>query len=81
MVYEEAERRGINIALHNGDILDGRYPTRAGNEYELKYLSATEQIDYAVDKYPKFDGKTYFITGKNDCLNTTLPLINGVCFK
>jgi len=63
-VYEEAERRGIKIALHNGDILDGRYPTRAGNEYEIRYLSADEQIDYTIKKYPEFSGQTYFITGK-----------------
>lgn len=66
-VYEFADKENVDFALHSGDVVDGRYPSRAGNEYELKELSYKGQLDYAVDKYPHTDKfKTYFITGNHD---------------
>lgn len=65
-VYQKAEDLGITTVLHSGDMVDGYYPNRANQVYELKAHGADEQTDYVVNKYPTFDGKTYFITGNHD---------------
>lgn len=64
-LYAEAESKGIQHILHSGDFTDGK-SNRPEHVYELKELSYEGQVDYCVDNYPKFSGKTYVISGNHD---------------
>lgn len=61
-IYDKANKKGIKHILHSGDFTDGK-SHRPEHIYELKELSYEGQVDYCVNKYPKFDGKTYAISG------------------
>ena len=61
-LYDKAEDRGVKYILHSGDFTDGR-SNRPEHIYELKETSYEGQVDYCVDKYPTFSGKTYVISG------------------
>ena len=64
-LYEKAQDRGIRHILHSGDFTDGR-SNRPEHIYELRETSYEGQVDYCVEKYPKFDGRTYVISGNHD---------------
>ena len=64
-LYDKAENQGVQHILHSGDFTDGR-SNRPEHVYELKELSYEGQVDYCVDKYPSFSGKTYVIQGNHD---------------
>lgn len=64
-LYDKANNMGVKHVLHSGDFTDGR-SNRPEQVYELKEHSFQGQVDYCVDKYPKFDGKTYAIQGNHD---------------
>ena len=64
-LYDKAEDKGIKHILHSGDLTDGK-SNRPEHIYELKELSYDGQIDYCVEKYPTFSGKTYVISGNHD---------------
>ena len=64
-LYDKAEDKGIKHILHSGDFTDGR-SNRPEHVYELKEASFQGQVDYCVEKYPKFSGKTYVIQGNHD---------------
>ena len=64
-LYNKADEKGVKHILHSGDFTDGR-SNRPEQVYELKETSFQGQIDYCVDKFPKFDGKTYVIQGNHD---------------
>lgn len=64
-LYAKADDRGVKHILHSGDFTDGR-SNRPEHVYELKELSYDGQVDYCVDKYPRFSGKTYVISGNHD---------------
>lgn len=64
-LYDKAEKLGIKHVLHSGDFTDGR-SNRPEHIYELKETSYQGQVDYCIDKYPKFSGKTYVIQGNHD---------------
>ena len=64
-LYAKADERGIKYILHSGDFTDGR-SNRPEHIYELKEPSYEGQVDYCVEKYPTFDGKTYVISGNHD---------------
>ena len=64
-LYDKAEDLGVKHVLHSGDFTDGR-SNRPEHVYELKEASFEGQIDYCVEKYPKFSGKTYVISGNHD---------------
>lgn len=64
-LYDKAEGKGIQHILHSGDFTDGR-STRPEQVYELKEPSYEGQVDYCVEKYPSFSGKTYVIQGNHD---------------
>lgn len=61
-LYDKAEDRGIKHILHSGDFTDGK-SHRPEHIYELKELSYDGQVEYCVEKYPTFSGKTYVISG------------------
>jgi predicted phosphodiesterase len=65
-LYDYADRKGIKYVIHCGDLTDGYYPNRPQQVYELKAKGYDEQLEYVVNKYPKFNGNTYFITGNHD---------------
>lgn len=64
-LYAKADDRDIHHILHSGDFTDGR-SNRPEQVYELKEPSFEGQVQYCVDKYPKFNGKTYAIQGNHD---------------
>ena len=64
-LYAKADERGVKHILHSGDFTDGR-SNRPEHIYELREPSYEGQVDYCVDKYPTFDGKTYVISGNHD---------------
>ena len=64
-LYDKAEDRGVKHILHSGDFTDGR-STRPEHVYELKELSYDGQVQYCIEKYPKFSGQTYVIQGNHD---------------
>lgn len=64
-LYDKAEEKGVKHILHSGDFTDGR-SNRPEQVYELKEPSYQGQVDYCVEKYPRFSGKTYVIQGNHD---------------
>ena len=64
-LYAKADERGVKHILHSGDFTDGR-SNRPEHIYELKEPSYEGQVDYCVEKYPTFNGKTYVISGNHD---------------
>lgn len=64
-LYSKAEDKGITYVIHSGDFTDGK-STRPEHIYELKEHSYEGQVDYCVEKYPEFSGKTYVISGNHD---------------
>jgi len=64
-LYAKAEDEGVQHVLHSGDFTDGK-STRPEHIYELREPSYEGQVDYCVDKYPQFSGKTYAIQGNHD---------------
>ena len=64
-LYAKANELGVKHVLHSGDFTDGR-SNRPEQVYELREASYEGQVDYCVDKYPTFDGKTYAISGNHD---------------
>ena len=61
-LYDAAEEKGVKHILHSGDFTDGR-SNRPEQVYELREPSYEGQVQYCVDKYPEFSGKTYVIQG------------------
>ena len=64
-LYDKANERGVKHILHSGDFTDGR-SSRPEQIYELREASYEGQVDYCVEKYPHFEGKTYVIQGNHD---------------
>lgn len=64
-LYSKAEDKNIKYILHSGDFTDGR-SNRPEQVYELREPSYEGQVQYCIDKYPKFSGKTYAIQGNHD---------------
>lgn len=64
-LYGKAEDKGVKHILHSGDFTDGR-SNRPEQVYELREPSYEGQVQYCVDKYPEFSGKTYVIQGNHD---------------
>ena len=64
-LYAKADERGVKHILHSGDFTDGR-SNRPEHIYELREPSYEGQVEYCVEKYPTFNGKTYVISGNHD---------------
>ena len=64
-LYDKAENNNVKHILHSGDFTDG-HSNRPEHIYELKEMSYQGQVEYCIDKYPKFSGKTYVIQGNHD---------------
>ena len=64
-LYDKAENNNVKYVLHSGDFTDGR-STRPEQVFELREPSYEGQVQYCVEKYPEFSGKTYVIQGNHD---------------
>ena len=64
-LYDEPDRRGVKHILHSRDFTDGRSNIHE-HVYELKEHSYEGKVDYCVEKYPRFDGQTFVISGNHD---------------
>ena len=64
-LYAKAGDKEVKHILHSGDFTDGR-SNRAEQVYELREPSYEGQVQYCIEKYPKFNGKTYAIQGNHD---------------
>jgi len=64
-LYDKAEKNGVKHILHSGDFTDGR-SNRPEQVYELREPSYEGQVEYCVEKYSTFSGKTYVIQGNHD---------------
>lgn len=68
--YELAEKDNCQFITNSGDIFEGDFHgKRPDHIYQVKKLGI-EQLDYVVEKYPKSNLCTYFITG-NHCATFT----------
>jgi len=66
LMYDKFQSEGIKVVFNSGDITEGVNVYR-GQEYETHKFGQQEQIEYAIEKYPKRKGiKTLFITGNHD---------------
>lgn len=64
--YELAEKENCNFVANSGDIFEGDFQKkRPDHIYQVKAIGM-QQLGYVVEKYPKSDIPTYFITGNHD---------------
>lgn len=63
--YDMAEKKQVDVIFHSGDLVDGIVST-PGYFSELKEKTYTGQLEYAVDRYPKYSGKTLVVSGNHD---------------
>lgn len=64
-VYSVAEDKNIDYMFHSGDLTDGVLGI-IDFEKHLKEDTYFGQVKYAIDRYPKYSGKTYAISGNHD---------------
>lgn len=64
-IYDKAEDKNVDYMLHCGDLTDGVLGI-LGYENYLKEDTYTGQTKYAIDRYPRYSGKTYAISGNHD---------------
>ncbi len=64
-IYDKAEDKGVDAMFHAGDFVDGIVST-PGYFRNLKEKSYDGQLRYAIDRYPKYSGKTFVVSGNHD---------------
>jgi predicted phosphodiesterase len=65
--YKVCKRKGIELILHCGDLIEGNGKLYRGQEYEMFIHGADEQVAYTVENYPKVSGiQTKVILGNHD---------------
>ena len=64
-IYNIAEDTSVDYMFHCGDFTDGVLGI-PGFENYLKEDSYVGQVEYAIDKYPRYSGKTYAVSGNHD---------------
>lgn len=64
-IYDNAEDKGVDAIFHAGDFVDGivSVPNYFRNLKETTYEG---QLHYAIDRYPKYSGKTFVVSGNHD---------------
>lgn len=63
--YDLAEDKNTDVILHSGDLVDGLVSV-PGYFDELKEKTYTGQVEYVLDKYPNYSGKTLIVSGNHD---------------
>ncbi len=56
----------VDFVLHAGDVIEGMYPRRGGQIYELEDIGIDAQVEHAVKEMKKIKQPLYFITGNHD---------------
>lgn len=65
-MYDIFEREGCKLVMHPGDLVDGESVFR-GQRYGVFIVGADNQMQYAIDKYPKRKGiQTLMVSGNHD---------------
>lgn len=64
-IYDDAEDNNVDYIFHSGDVCDGIINAKNYNK-ELKCDRYNTQLEYMIDKYPRYSGKTYMISGNHD---------------
>lgn len=70
-VYDMAEDDSVDYMFHCGDLTEGVLGIQNFERY-LKEDTYTGQTKYVIDRYPKYSGKTYVVTGNHDDVWTML---------
>lgn len=70
-IYDKAEDKNVDAMIHCGDFVDGIVSV-PNYSRKLKETSYTGQLHYAIDKYPKYSGKTFAVSGNHDDYFTKL---------
>ena len=66
-IYQYFAELDIKIVLHGADLLEGNGFLYRGQNFEMFVHGADEQVDYAINNYPRVKGiKTYIISGNHD---------------
>lgn len=63
--YDMAEDDSVDYMFHCGDLTEGVLGI-PNFERHLKEDTYTGQARYVIDRYPKYSGKTYVVTGNHD---------------
>lgn len=63
--YDIAEDDSVDYMFHCGDLTEGVIGVPNYERY-LKEDTYTGQAKYVIDRYPKYSGKTYVVTGNHD---------------
>lgn len=63
--YDVFEDKKVDVVFHSGDVTDGIV---SNGDYfkELKETTYDGQLRYAIDRYPKYSGKTFAVSGNHD---------------
>jgi len=63
--YDLFEDKQVDVVFHSGDFVDGIV---SNGDYfkELKETTYNGQLHYAIDRYPKYSGKTFAVSGNHD---------------
>ena len=59
-------KEGVDFVIHAGDIIEGLYPNRSGQVYELEDIGIDAQLKHAIKEMKKVKQPLYFITGNHD---------------
>ena len=70
-IYEIGEEKNIDLMLHAGDLIEGVLGID-NFERHLKEDTYFGQMKYVIDRYPKYSGKTYVVSGNHDDYFTML---------
>lgn len=65
MAYDIIEDNSVDYVFHCGDLTEGVLGVPNYERY-LKEDTYTGQARYVIDRYPKYSGKTYAVTGNHD---------------
>jgi len=63
---KQFSKEKVDFVIHTGDIIEGMYPSRGGQLYELSEIGIDAQIEKAVKELKKIEQPIYFITGNHD---------------
>lgn len=63
--YDLIEKKNVDVVFHSGDLVDGLVSVPDYYK-ELKEDTYQGQLEYAIDRYPKYSGKTLVVSGNHD---------------
>ena len=63
--YDLADIKQVDAVFHSGDLVDGLVSV-PDYQKELKEDTYYGQLEYVIDRYPKYNGKTFAVSGNHD---------------